>query len=100
MTAQELISKLKEFPKYLEVVYIVDYYVFNINTIINDSGSIILSCDASITNIMNVRQLASKLLKGNLNSPVKITGRCNYQIDKVGVFNNSVFITTKLNNLS
>ena len=96
MTAQELLNELRKYPKYWAVAYDYErHYMFYISTIINNDKSIILSCDVGIANALTVRQLASKLLKYNLDIPIKVGHRHAYQVDKIKTLFDLVLITTK-----
>lgn len=94
MTAQELLNELRKCPKYWAVAY-ERHYIFCVSTIINNDKSIILSCDVGIANALTVRQLASKLLKYDLNMPIKVGHRYAYQVDEVKILHDLVLITTK-----
>lgn len=97
MTVQELLNELRKYPKYWTVAYDYErHYMFYISTIINNyNKSIILSCDVGNTNVLTVRQLASKLLKYNLDIPIKVGHRHAYQVDKIKTLFDLVLITTK-----
>ena len=97
MTVHELITELRKCPKYWTVAYDYErHYIFYIYTIINNyNKSIILSCDVGNTNVFTVRQLASKLLKYDLNMPIKVGHRHAYQVDEVKILHDLVLITTK-----
>ena len=96
MTAQELLNELRKYPKYWAVAYDYErHYMFYISTIINNDKSIILSCDVGIVNALTVRQLASKLLKYDLDLPIKVGHRHTYQVDKIKTLFDLVLITTK-----
>ena len=96
MTAQELINALRKYPKYCAVAYDYErHYMFYVSTIINNDKSIILSYDIGNTNVLTVRQLASKLLKYDLNMPIKVGHRYAYQVDEVKILHDLVLITTK-----
>ena len=96
MTVQELLNELRKCPKYWTVAYDYErHYIFYVHTIINNDKFIILSCDLGNTNILTVRQLASKLLKYDLDLPIKVGHRHAYQVDEVKILHDLVLITTK-----
>ena len=96
MTVQELLNELRKYPKYWAVAYDYErHYMFYVSTIINNDKSIILSCDVGNTNVLTVRQLASKLLKYNLDIPIKVGHRHAYQVDKIKTLFDLVLMTTK-----
>ena len=96
MTAQELLIELRKFPKYWAIAYTYKrHYMFYVTNVINNNKDIRLSCDIGNPNILTVRQLASKLLKYNLDMPIKIGHDYAYQVDKIRTLFDLVLITTK-----
>lgn len=96
MTAQELLTELRKYPKYWAVAYTYEqYWMFYITNVINKGEDIRLSCDISNPNILTVRQLASKLLKYDLDIPIKIEHEHIYQVDELKTMFKLVLITTK-----
>lgn len=96
MTVQELLNELRKYPKHWAVAYDYErHYMFYVSTIINNDESIILSCDVGIANALTVRQLASKLLKYDLDILIKVGHKHAYQVDKIKTLGFLVVITTK-----